>query len=820
MTTSAPTDLAGALQELGPDELTLRRVEARRLLRDDGVTYNVTRGPDLGTRAWEMDPLPVVITSDQWAPIDDGLAQRARVLDLLVTDLYGPRRLLREGLLPPEVIFAHPGFRRECDQARLPGEHQLLLTAADVGRDESGRHVVLADRTQAPSGAGYALENRIVVSRVFASLYRGAGVHRLAPFFRTLRTALQSVVPASVDQPRIVVLTPGPWSETAYEHAFTASYLGFSLVQGTDLQVRDGRVWMRTLGRPEPVHVILRRVDAEFCDPLELRPDSKLGVPGLVEACRLGNVSVVNTLGSGVLENPALLPFLPAICDALLGEPMRLPSVDTWWCGDDTSRQHVLGQIDRLVLKRTSSGSGTTVLMGAQLDEAARDELRRRIESEPHAWVGQEAVQLSSVPTSTDAGIELRRSVLRTFTVADGDGFSVLPGGLTLVAGRPDDQVISNQTGAISKDTWVLAEEPESLADFWLRSGPALDAVEPEASMSSRAAENLFWLSRYAERAEGLVRLLRVVEDRRTEFSHRPLDGGGGDACVAVLLGGLAATTGAPVVDSLPPLVVDVELAGSLAYSVRRMLDAATEVRDQLSIDTWLVIGGLDRALRAPGLDGSLDSASPALARVMQGLLALAGLSAESLVRDPGWHFLEAGRRIERAVHLCSLLTATVDERRDTATDSLVLESVLTASESIITYRRRYRSQAQLQTVLDLLLLDDHNPRSLVYQVERLVDAVGNLPAVGTSRSDAERRALDLAAAVHEIDTAQLAQSQPDRARPALREFLAATTRALAAIAASIERDHFTPELPQQAVFTPFTPNHPSRGVPLAGGGA
>ena len=262
MTTSAPTDVAGALQDLGPDELALRRVEARRLLRDDGVTYNVTRGPDPGTRAWEMDPLPVVVTSEQWAPIDDGLAQRARVLDLLIADLYGPRRLLREGLLPPEVVFGHPGFRRECDQARLPGEHQLLLTAADIGRDETGRHVVLADRTQAPSGAGYALENRIVVSRVFASLYRGAGVHRLAPFFRTLRTALQSVVPASVDQPRIVVLSPGPWSETAYEHAFTASYLGFPLVQGTDLQVRDGRVWMRTLGRPEPVHVILRRVDA------------------------------------------------------------------------------------------------------------------------------------------------------------------------------------------------------------------------------------------------------------------------------------------------------------------------------------------------------------------------------------------------------------------------------------------------------------------------------------------------------------------------------------------------------------------------------
>ncbi|MCU1373588.1 MAG: hypothetical protein JWO68_874, partial [Actinomycetia bacterium] len=422
--------IAPVLQGIGLDELARRRIEADRLLDDDGVTYHVFGQPEGRSRRWELDPLPVVLASEEWAEIERGVIQRAELLNLVLTDLYGPRELLRRRLLPPAVVLGHPGFVRACDQIRLPGTQQLFSCAVDLGRDASGAFQVLADRTEAPSGAGYALENRVVTSRVLPSLYRRAEVHRLAPFFRNMRSALEAAAPPTASEPRIVVLTPGSLSETSFEHAYLASYLGYPLVEGADLVMRDGRVWLRSLGRREPVDVILRRVDTSFCDPLELQVDSHLGVPGLVEACRLGTVSVVNTLGGGVLENPALLAYLPTIAERVLGQELRLPSVPTWWCGDDDGRRKVLGALETLVLKPLAGPA----VRGWELSTAEVDDLRRRIEARPERWVGQELLALAAVPTLTGAGLEPRRSILRTFAVARGESYAVMPGGLTRVA--------------------------------------------------------------------------------------------------------------------------------------------------------------------------------------------------------------------------------------------------------------------------------------------------------------------------------------------------------------------------------------------------
>ena len=807
--------LAAALDEMGAVELANRGAEASRLLDDDGVHYRAASDVDSDVDRWRLDPVPVVVSGDEWGSLERAVAQRAEVLDLLLADIYGPRDLVRRGIIPPEVVYGHPGFLRGCDQVRLAWSHQLFLTAVDVARDGHGDRVALSDRAQAPSGAGYALENRIVVSRVLPDLYRDSEVRRLAPFFRTLRASLQQVAPATSDTPRIVVLTPGRRSETAFEHAFLASYLGYPLVQGSDLRVRDGRVWMRTLGRLEPVHVILRRVDAEFCDPLELRPGSHLGVPGLLEACRLGTVAVVNTLGSGVLENPALMSFLPQLCEELLDESLRLPSVQTWWCGDDSARSHVLANLDRLVIKPVARGESTATLLGWELDPEALDSLRRKITAHPHGWVGQDPIAIGAVPALVERSIEPRRAVLRMFAVARAEGFAVMPGGLTRVAADEVGALITNQHGALSKDTWVLSDEPEKLTGFWLQSGPAVDAIEPEASMSSRAAENLFWLTRYAERAEGLVRLLRVVSDRRNEFA--PGTNPAGDACLTILFGALTATTGtwpgflgeggaalnaAPSAE-LRSLVVDETRAGSLAYDTARMLEAASEVRDQLSADTWLVVGQLDRDLGVLDRHFALGSAQGALGRVMQALLALSGLSAESLVRDPAWQFMEIGRRLERAIQLCGLLEATVVAPADTATDSLVLESVLTAAESIITYRRRYRSRAQLETVLDLLVLDPQNPRSLAYQVDQLRMRAAELPQGGSHRpSDLERLVLEAYTAVHLADSRRLAEAGSGERREDLEAFLGRVKGLLSRAAASVDAAHFTHQLPQRAVFS------------------
>jgi uncharacterized circularly permuted ATP-grasp superfamily protein/uncharacterized alpha-E superfamily protein len=809
------------LDEFGLEELSHRRRQVQRLLDDDGVTYNVQASPAGRSQPWKLDPLPVLLSSQEWAGIEAGAIQRAELLNLVLADLYGPRDLVRRRLLPPELVYGHPGFLRACDQIRIPGPQQLVTCAIDLARDAEGRFWVLADRTQAPSGAGYALENRVVLSRVFPSLYRDAQVHRLAPFFRALRASLVAAAPPSATDPRVVVLTPGSLSETAFEHAFLASYLGYSLVEGSDLTVREGRLWLRSLGQLEPVDVVLRRVDTWFCDPLELRPESHLGVPGLVEACRRGTVSVVNTLGSGVLENPALLAFLPRLAKALLGEDLRLSSVPTWWCGDRTSRQHVLDHLDQLVIKPVARSVGPGAVVGWAVPPAQLDDIRRRIEARPHAWVGQTALAMASAPTLSRRGLDARRTVLRTFLVARGESYMAMSGGLTRAAPTSDGIRVSNQAGAVSKDTWVLASEREAPNSYWLRSGPAVAAVEPAASMSPRAAENLLWLGRYAERAEDVVRLVRVVNDRRTEFERGANPAG--SACLRVLLSALTHITSTypgfvgagadgrletPEAE-LRSLLLDDERPGTLAHSGRHLIDCAHAVRDQLSVDTWMVIGALSHELLDLGTQpsGRQHDVQAKLSRVLQSLLALSGLVGESMVRDPGWRFLDAGRRIERGIQLARLLQATLGERRGLATDSLLLESVLTATESIITYRRRYRSQAQLETVLDLLLLDPDNPRSLAYQVEALATDVRALPAQVAGRlSEAEESTVATSTALGLVDTAVLAVPDADGAYMALGDFFAEIGERLARTADVIHDTHFMTHVPQRAMLTPADP--------------
>jgi uncharacterized circularly permuted ATP-grasp superfamily protein/uncharacterized alpha-E superfamily protein len=810
------------IAEMGHGELRHRQREVHRLLDEDSVTFHAddpwtgAGGPADGTGRWNLDPVPLVVGSQEWASVESGVIQRAELLSLVLEDVYHERDLLRRGLVPPEVVFAHHGFLRQCDRVGLPGSQQLFSYAVDLVRDAGGGHRVLCDRAGSPGGFGYALENRTIVSRVFPSLYRSSQVHRLAPFFRSLRMALQAASPSYVDDPRIVVLTPGPRAEAAFEHAFLASQLGYSLVEGADLCVRGGRVWLRSLGRLEPVHVVLRRIDGASCDPLELSSGSRLGVAGLLEATRLGNVSVVNTVGSGVIENPGLLPYLPALARHFLGSELQLPSVETWWCGDPVARQHVLARLDRLVIKPIGD-AGLGSVAGWELSSAQRDSLRRRIEAEPCAWVGQAATTMSSSPTLTPSGLEPRRTILRAFAVARDGSYTTMPGGLALVA--PDDETfrISTRVGAISKDTWVLASEPERLTGFWLQEGPAVPAGDPGSSVPSRAAENLFWLGRYAERAEDVARLLRVAYDRRSDFqeSINPA----GTACLRVLLVALTSVTttwpgfvgdGADERLRRPgaelyQLVVDAHRPGTLAHAVHHLLDAAYSVRDQLSNDTWLAVGALDREivdLRGPLHDPQAD-VHGALQRVMQSLLALSGLAGESMVRDPGWRFMDVGRRVERAIQLQRLLRATLTEVRDTATDSLLLESVLTAAESIITYRRRYRSQAQLETALDLLLLDPANPRSVAFQLDRLIDDLAALPGPPGERLAADQRyALEASTVFRLADTAGLASPEADGRLRALDEFLGRGLDLVGGAIRAFEGRHFDHVLPQSSFLS------------------
>jgi uncharacterized circularly permuted ATP-grasp superfamily protein/uncharacterized alpha-E superfamily protein len=790
-----------AIDALGIDELQHRQQDLTRLLGAEGVTYR--RAGSVRAEPWKLDAIPMVVASAEWAGLEAGVAQRAVLLDLVLRDIYGEQKLLQRGVVPPEIVFGHPGFLRASADIASPDGRRLFTYGVDLGRDVDGSYRVLGDHAQAPSGAGYALENRVALSRVFPSLYRNAQVHQVAPYFRTFRSMLQAAAPEGVDDPRVVVLSPGTHSETAFEHAFLASSLGLSLVEGSDLVVRDGSVFIRSLGHLEPVDVILRRVDADYCDPLELRPESHLGVPGLLEACRRGNVTVVNPIGSSAIENPALHGFLGAASKALLGQDLLLESVESWWCGEPSALEFVIDHLDELVVKPVVRDRAQPTRFGDSLSSTDREQLVNIVRSEPRRWVAQRPLTLATTPTLTAEGIRPRRTILRTYAVARDESFVVMPGGLTRVAHDEHSPLISNQIGAVSKDTWVLASEPEPHTDVWLQGDPS-QRQDSFAALSERAAENLFWVGRYAERAESVVRLMRAVHDRRngeTAFER------GGSTAVQVLLEMLSIATYTtpgflePERRLFPDaelfsLASDAERNGSLAHAVTSLLGAADAVRDQLSVDTWQVTSSLEQHLEtlATTPAGRQDVVQGTLGEVMGALLALHGLAGESMVRDAGWYFMEAGRRVERFQHLALLLKTLLEQRRGTEADGLVLESVLLATESIITYRRRYRSHAKVEALLELLVDDPSNPRSMRYQVDRLVEAVGALPgnrAIGT-RSPEEVLVAELSDAVRGADSHQLDERHEDLV--ALLDRLLALSRSLSEEIAERSFDHTPPQ--------------------------
>ena len=507
------------LEDMGPRELAHCWQQARRMIHENGVTYNVYGDAQGMERPWELDPLPWVIGSAEWARLEAALAQRARLLNAVLTDVYGPQRLLTEGLLPPELVFAHPGFLRPCHGLAVPNDCYLHVYAADLARTPDGQWWVLADRAQSPAGSGYALENRQVLSSILPEVLRDCQAQRLASYFAALRQTLYDVALRHRDNPRIVLLTPGPYNETYFEHAYLARYLGYTLVEGGDLTVRDERVYLKTLAGLEPVDVILRRMDDAFCDPLELNQASLLGTAGLVQAVRAGNVSVVNTLGSGWLESAALMPFLPALCRRLLDEELALPSAPTWWCGDTDSLAYVLDHLEELVVMPMRSGAGRDMVRGDRLSRDERREMVEMVRARPHEYAAQQHLSLSSLPVWNGVGVQPRQTVLRTYAVAARDDYKVMAGGLTRVSASDGPPAISMQSDSGSKDTWVLCEgEPDTLT-LLPPAGQPIALRRSGYDFPSRAADNLFWIGRHSERAEGLARLLRSLLIRLNDES-------------------------------------------------------------------------------------------------------------------------------------------------------------------------------------------------------------------------------------------------------------------------------------------------------------
>ncbi|MEK1889846.1 MAG: circularly permuted type 2 ATP-grasp protein [Phyllobacterium sp.] len=699
------------LDQIGPEKLATRFARASQYLHDAGVYYRVYDETGTQEREWPLAHMPLLINEDDWQSITLGLAQRADLLESIVADVYGENRLITEGLLPPDLIASNPEFLHAVAGVKPASGHFLHFCAFELGRAPNGQWWVLGDRTQAPSGAGFALENRVASTRALSDVSAAMNVHRLAGFFKEFRESLQALV--KNPQGRAAILTPGPNNETYFEHAYIARYLGFMLLEGDDLTVSKGKVMVRTVSGLKPIDVLWRRMDAAYMDPLELKANSWIGTPGIVGALRQCSVSLVNALGSGILETRALLAFLPAISNALHKRDLMLSSIATWWCGQDKERRHVVDNLDQMMVGPAMSTRlpfedlGATSL-GSALDDGARSELLARLQADGRGLVGQEAVKLSTTPVYVDGKLEPRPFVLRVFAARTKRGWSFLPGGFARVGLTLDTAAIAMQRGGQAADVWITSSGPVGKDTLLPREDDVFRRNVP-GTLPSRAAENLMWMGRYIERAEGTARILRACHARHAEAANMELP----------LLAEMRAY--------LKPLGVDLDSAipKGLLRSVDGAMLSASRIRDRFSPDGWLALRDLSKTIHrfkdvvAPG-----DDTTRAMTIILRKLAGFSGLVHENMYRFTGWRFLEIGRRVERGIGMARTL-ATLS--RPDAPDG-ALEMLLEIGDSVMTHRRQYSVYSGRVSVLDLLALDPLNPRSILFQLEALKTEFNLLP--------------------------------------------------------------------------------------------
>lgn len=724
-------------ENLGRDgfaDLDRRTRDLRRQVRDNGITYNVYAASGGPQRPWSLDLFPLIVPAQQWQRIEAGVLQRVRLLERILDDVYGPQELLAAKLLPAALVQGHPGYLRPMHGVRPAGGRRLHLAAFDLARDPAGAWWVMAQRTQAPSGLGYLLENRLIISRLFPEAFRDLKVQRLAATYRALLESLAARCPAGGGEPRIVLLTPGPYNETYFEHAYLARYLGLTLVEGSDLTVRGERLYLKTLKGLEPVHGVLKRLDDEFLDPLELRADSHLGVPGLLQAIRAGNVLVANAPGSGFLESPGLLAFLPALSRRLLGEDLQLPALATWWCGERAAMQSALPELDASVVLSTYGRRHPAPVLGEALSTRQREEWAARIRGEPDEYTVQGYVPLSQMPTWQAAGgnerIVPRSLLLRVFAVSDGEeGWRVLPGGLTRLAADGGD-IASMQRGGSSADTWVLTDGEVDATSLLHHDHPSVDTAQRSRTVTSRAGENLFWFGRYTERTENTARFAQLaIESLNGEDQgSQPLLRWIGEVAVANAL----------VLPAVPPptqarrvferaLIAglgDADKATSVGYNLAALRTAAAAVRERLSQEQWnRVVQAEQEFLQGcAACVGEGGYSSVEAVRVLETLsghtAAMTGAQTDRMTRDDGWRLLSTGRHVERLGFLAQALSSAFET--GAVFDEGGFEAVVALFDSTITFHAQYQQRHDIPALLDLLVLDRDNPRSLGWVAQTL----------------------------------------------------------------------------------------------------
>jgi uncharacterized circularly permuted ATP-grasp superfamily protein/uncharacterized alpha-E superfamily protein len=768
--------LADSLTAMGAEEFARRDAAAQAMLRDNGVTYNVYDEAGGQARRWQLDIVPFVVGAADWAKIEAGIVQRAMLANTVLSDIYGEQKLIADGYLPPHLVYGHPQFLRPLAGVAPPGGVHVHLYSADLARMPDGSWMILSSRADAPSGIGYALENRIVVAQTFPDLFGEMRVRRLASFFQAHREHVQSL--AQSKKGRAVFLTPGPYNEAYFEHAYLAHYLGLTLVQGDDLAVRDGQVYLKTLLGLERVAVIFRRVDSDYCDPLEFRGDSALGIPGLVEAARAGGVVLANALGGGVMESPAMDAYLPGLARALLGEDLSIPDIPTVWCGTEWGRKEAMARLDRVVVRdafdaRPLFSRGSSARMGGELSLADIRILKDRIARRGATVVTQDAVPLGFAPVYHAGKLVTRPVSLRVFAAWTPDGYVVMPGGMVRVAQDDHVRTLSIQSGAASKDVWVGGEGPADTFSLLKPAGRALDIRRTGEAPPSRAMDNLFWLGRYTERAESLVRVLRAVIARLGDDPAAAADGAEQFLlpfahASARAVGEAAAGDETRLREELRTALYDRKSPDGLPRLLGRVRQTAWSARDRLSLDTWRAIHILTEAQPVPAAHGlDIAQALAMLDMLVRRAAAFSGLCAENMTRGPNWLFVDLGRRIERAAHQIWLMNqAAAGAEGDIARVRMMLE----IADSAMTYRSRYLNQFDVAALIDLLLLDETNPRAVAFQLASLEQGLRELPLITPEQrsGSALKIVVDARMAVMGANAQTLSDADEDGKRAAL----------------------------------------------------
>ena len=771
------------LAERSPAELDQLQKSVRWRITEQEVTFNILGVPEGTNRPWHLDVLPYLVERNEWVALCKGLRQRARLLNEIIADCYGPQRLVREGLLPAELVLGHPDFLRPCHGWEPLGRHRLHLYAVDLGRDPNGRFTIYSDRTQAPTGAGYALENRLVMGRTLPDLFRDYRVERIAGFFAKMRRTVEGLAPkVNGGQPRVLLLSAGARDESSFEHAYLARYLGYELVEGRDLTVRDNVVYLKTLSGLRRVDVLLRRVGDAWCDALALRGGSMQGVAGLVSAARAGNVGLANPLGSVITEMPALKAYLPGLARAVLGEELMVDSVPTFWCGDPSSLSLVLGSLQDMVIKPAFGDRRGDPFVPSQMDEKARGQLVERLKAHPGDFVAERWTGLSTVPVWGANGVVKGGLAWRAFLCRDGEDYDVMPGGLARINESPDGLFLAIRSNAVSKDVWVPSAAGS--AEPVLPSMPdrRVGLKRGGLDLPSRLLDDIYWLGRYVERCDCTARLARAGIERATLEAAPDAPLALGAILDALQRAGVTATVadvnaaearpGAPNTPAEAILLgslFDADTPTNLRGILRRVHELTLGVRSRLSRDAWHVLRRLSNSIESlpSGAPEKLGNAVDVLDQILITLAAVSGTTLDNMVRSHAWAFLDMGRRVERGALSLIQLQALLPP----GASRVHMEALLEVADSLLTYRARYLSTLQVAPVVDLLLTDTSNPRSVAFQVEALMDHFKRLQIHSdVTRSRAERRLIALQSTLLTADIEQACAGDGSGLRQLLEE--------------------------------------------------